>query len=225
MARPKKVTAEPIVSGEINATTETEKPAEKYFTKAELDEIVAKAVAEAMAAKPTQVLQVAADVERVQFLFMAEVSDENVFTVGDGGAYGRITGKVGVFSVPKNDLSRAMDSLFRLLMDKRWIIVVSGMTDEERAAYGVAYREGEILDKNAFARMVEIEDKILDIYPKLCEGHREMVAKRYYEAYLDKNPHVRRDVVVALNNMSKELGSKHGDFDTIIEMMNEADRH
>jgi hypothetical protein len=40
-----------------------------------------------------------------------------------------------------------------------------------------------------------------------------------------KNPHVRRDVVTKLNEMSIALGSEHGDFDAILAAMNEADRH
>lgn len=192
----------------------------------EAQEMVRKAVAEAMAASKAQQGIDPADVPSkednrvVRFLFMAEVSDENEFFVGEGGFYGRIVGKTGTFWVPKAELSRVMDGMFRLLLRRRWIIVVSGLTDEEREAYGVNYKEGEVLDELAFSRMVEIEDKILDIYPRLCAGHRKMVAKRYNDAWNDKNPHVRRDVVVALNQMSKELDGGDGDFRAIVDAMN-----
>lgn len=176
------------------------------------------------AANAAPIIQMTApEAERVHFLFEAEVADDNVFSVGENGMYGKITGRTGSFYIPKNDLSRVNDGLFRQLLDKRWIIAVSGLTDDEREALGLDYKEGEYLDKRAFAKMVDLGEEMLEIYPKLCEGHREMVAKRYYEAYKAGNPHVTRDIVTKLNTLSKESGSVKGDFISIIEMMNEAD--
>ena len=200
-------------------------PATPVFTEEQVQEMIAKAVKDALAsARPEpQIVQISADTERVHFLWQAEVSDENVYEVGPNGMYGRIVGKTGNFSVPKSDLSRVMDAMFRLLIKKRWIIALDGLTDDERDAYGVNYKEGELLDKKAFARMVELGNDILEIYPKLCAGHREMVAKRYHEAFLNKSQYVTRDIVVELNRMSKKYGSKDGDFYDIIEAMNAAD--
>lgn len=174
--------------------------------------------------QPTQVIQVnTPESERILFLFEAEVADDNVFTVGENGMYGRITGKTGSFYVPKSDLSRVMDSQFRAMLDARWIIAVNGLTEEEREAYGINYKEGEYLDKRAFAKMVELGDEMLEIYPNLCAGHKEMVAKRYYEAYKAGNPKVTRDLIVKLNQLSKEAGNGKGDFAPIIELMNAAE--
>ena len=171
-----------------------------------------------------QVVQVApAEAEKVHFLFEAEVADDNIFSPGENGRYGRIIGKTGSFYVPKNEISAVMDAQFRAMLENRWIIVVSGLTDEEREAFGVDYKEGEYLDKKAFAKMVDLGEEILEIYPKLCKGHQEMVAKRYYEAYTNGNPKVTRELVVELNKLSKKAGSEKGDFIGIIEMMNEAD--
>lgn len=171
-----------------------------------------------------QVVQVAPqETEKIHCLFEAEVADDNIFSIGENGRYGRIIGKTGSFFVPKNELSSVMDSAFRSMLENRWIIIVSGLTDEEREAFGVDYKEGEYLDKKAFAKMVDMGEEILDIYPKLCKGHQEMVAKRYYEAYLKKNPKVTREIVVELNKLSKQAGSEKGDFTGIIELMNEAD--
>lgn len=171
-----------------------------------------------------QVVQVAPqETEKIHCLFEAEVADDNIFSIGENGRYGRIIGKTGSFFVPKNELSSVMDSAFRAMLENRWIIIVSGLTDEEREAFGVDYKEGEYLDKKAFAKMVDMGEEILNIYPKLCKGHQEMVAKRYYEAYLKKNPKVTREIVVKLNKLSKQAGSEKGDFTGIIELMNEAD--
>lgn len=173
-------------------------------------------------AKP-QVVQVMADTEKVHFLWQAEVSDSNVVHFGDGGMYGRIVGKTGSFYVPKSDLSRVLTEVNRLHLKRRWLIIVSGLDDEERVALGVDYKEGELLDKRAFAKMVDLGDEILEIYPALCEGHKKMVAQRYAEAFRKNNPNVTRERVLALNAMSKEAGSEKGDFTPIIEMMNQRD--
>ena len=171
-----------------------------------------------------KVVQVAPqEAEKVHCLFEAEVADDNIFSLGENGRYGRIIGKSGSFFIPKNELSSVMDAQFRSMLENRWIIIVSGLTDEEREAFGVDYKEGEYLDKKAFAKMVDLGEEILEIYPKLCAGHKEMVAKRYYEAYLNGNQKVTREIVVALNKLSKEAGSEKGDFTGIIELMNEAD--
>lgn len=171
-----------------------------------------------------QVVQVAPqEAEKVHCLFEAEVADDNIFSLGENGRYGRIIGKTGSFFIPKNELSSVMDAQFRSMLENRWIIIVSGLTDEEREAFGVDYKEGEYLDKKAFAKMVDMGEEILEIYPNLCKGHQEMVAKRYYEAYLNGNPKVTRDIVVELNKLSKKAGSDKGDFTGIIELMNEAD--
>lgn len=173
-------------------------------------------------AKP-QVVQVMADTEKVHFLWQAEVSDSNVVHFGDGGMYGRIVGKTGSFYVPKSDLSRVLTEVNRLHLKRRWLIIVSGLDDEERVALGVDYKEGELLDKRAFAKMVDLGDEILEIYPALCEGHKKMVAQRYAEAFHKNNPNVTRERVLALNAMSKDAGSEKGDFTPIIEMMNQRD--
>lgn len=170
-----------------------------------------------------QIVQVAADVPKVHFLWMAEVADDNVQNFGQGGMYARIVGKRGDFIMPKTELSRILDKMTRSCLDKRWLIVLSGLTDEERDALGVAYKEGELLDKQAFAKMVEMEDGILEIYPELCDGHKEMVAKRYYEAWMSHNPHVHRNVVLELKRMTQEAGMKNNVFSDILKEMNEAE--
>lgn len=175
------------------------------------------------AASRPQIIQVAADGAKIHFLWQAEVATDNVVTFGDGGLYGRIVGKTGTFAIPKSDLSRFLDGANRFYIDKRWLIVLDGLDEDEREMLGVNYREGEILDRKAFAKMVELGDEILEIYPMLCESHKEMVAKRFNEAFAAGDPGIKREIVVALNRMSKEAGSKTGDFAEIIEKMNIAD--
>ena len=206
-----------------NTTPARAAPQQEIYTKDQVQAMIDAALEKQKAQMAPQIIQINADSEKVQFLWQAEVANENVYEIGPNGMYGRIVGKTGGFYVPKADLSRVMDAMFRLMLKKRWIIAVDGLTAEEREAYGVDYREGELLDKQAFAKMVNLREKMLDIYPRLCEGHREMVAKRYHEAFAEGNVNVTREIVVELNRMSKELGGGEGDFKDIIEAMNERD--
>ena len=170
-----------------------------------------------------KVIQVAPDTEKVHFLWQAPVADDNVVLFGEGGMYGRITGKTGSFFVPKSELSRILDSMTRLFLQERWLIVVDGLTEEEREALGVNYKEGEVLDKRAFAKMVDLGDEILDIFPRLCDSHKEMVGQRFYEAWVAGNKNVTRERVVELLKMSKAEGKEIKGFAAIIEEMNEND--
>ena len=175
------------------------------------------------AAAAPQIVQVSSSGERVHFVWMGEVADDNIIEFGPGGIYGRIEGKTGSFMVPKDDLSRVLTSLNRSLLEKRWLMIVSGLTEEEKQAFNVDYREGEVLDRKAFGRLVELGEEMLEIYPKLCKGHREMVAKRYYEAWRRRDRHITRELITKLNKQSKELGSAEGDFKDILLEMNAAD--
>lgn len=172
-----------------------------------------------------KIIQVTPDTEKIHFLWQAPVADDNVVLFGEGGMYGRITGKTGSFFVPKNELSRILDSMTRLFLEKRWLLVLDGMTDEEREALGVNYKEGEVLDKRAFAKMVDLGNEILDIFPALCDSHKDMVGQRFYEAWTAGNPAVKRETVVALLRQSKESGHEVKAFSAIIEEMNERDLH
>lgn len=224
-----------VISGETSEGTPTEapdtqtqkekeKPAEATFTQEQVKAMIAQAVDEAVrnVQKPT-IVQLAGETERVQFLWQAPVSDENLYEVGPGGMYGRVIGKTGRFSVPKSQLSSVMDSLFRLLMEKRWIIVLSGLTDEERKIYNVDYQSGELLDATVFTKLAQLGAELLDIYPTLCQGHREMVQKQCYEAYVQGTSQLSREDVTRLKDMSHALGDDNNAFQKIIEQMNAAD--
>lgn len=202
-----------------------EAPKEETFKKSDVQKMIADAVARAMASVPAQqtpqVIQVSNDTEMVHFLWMAPVADDNIVFFGEGGIYGQIVGKTGSFYVPKRDLSRVLTEVNRVFMARRWLIVVSGLNEDEREALGVNYREGEILDRKVFTRIVEFGEEMLEIYPKLCDGHKKMVAQGYMEAYENGDTHVTREIVVQLNEMSKTAEKPRGDFVHIIERMNE----
>lgn len=170
--------------------------------------------------KPT-VVQVAANVEKVHLLWQAEVADDNVVSFGEGGRYGIVKGKRGEFYMPKTDFSTIMDERVRYFLDNRWLIVLDGLDDEEREAYGVDYKDGEYLDKKAFGKLIDIGADILNIYPNLCEGNKKMVAQRYADAFAN-GKELDEQIVRKLNEMSKTPQNPRGDFIQIVEAMNRA---
>ncbi len=167
-----------------------------------------------------QVVTVPVSAEKVHFLWQAEVADDNKVMFGQGGRLGNVTGKRGEFYVPKSEFTSMMDEQCRYYMDKRWLIVLDGLTEDEREAYGVNYKEGEFLDRKAFRKIIEMGDEILDIYPKLCEGNKIMVAQRYLEAFQNHSPYIKRETVIKLNEMSKDKKCPRGYFMPIVEGLN-----
>lgn len=200
-----------------------------------MKEAAAAAVAEALKAMPQQqpqVVQVLADTEKVVMRWMAPVSDENVANFGENGRYGQVTGKNGTVMVPKNEWSRFYDETMRRFMDRRWLVVLSGMTDDERKLYNCDYHKGEVLDEKGFANIFAMGDELLDVFDDLCTEHQEMVAKSFCEAAQEgKLDDSWRGLVKKLNAKNKKRYKdvpagdvrKKGMFQPVIEMLNGAE--
>nr|DAI48824.1 MAG TPA: hypothetical protein [Caudoviricetes sp.] len=188
---------------------ENEAADEKMYTAEEVAEIAKKAAEEAVAAalqnvKP-QVVQVMADTEKVVMRWCAPVADDNVAVFGPNGMYGQVTGKNGTVMVPKSEWSRFFDGTMRDFLKNRWLVVLGGMSDEEREIYGCRYRPGELIDEKAFSCVLTMGDELLDIFGNLCTEHQEMVAKVFYDA-MERNELGEKDrnLLKKLNAMSRE---------------------
>ena len=203
------------------------------FTQEEVDEIVAKAIEKALAKQAQQnVIRVSTDIPMVKLLFQCECSPANVINFGVNGKFGSITGKTGKLSITKEAfVGEFRDELVQNLLASRELIVLDGLTDDEREMYGVNYRKGEFMDEKVFSKMVDMGNKILEIYPDLNQTYKDMVAKRFAEEY-ERNPkRIPRDLIVKLNDMSKKSFKdlpkgdmrKKGAFSGVIESMNKAE--
>lgn len=196
---------------EITAVVESE-PAVKGVPVAEsnnreIEELKAlvRQLQDELAARKPQIVQVMADTERVVMRFQAEVADDNVTIFGPDGMYGQVTGKAGTVAVPKSEWSRFYNESVRNMISRRWLIVLSGMDDQERELYGCNYKPGELLDDMAFHKMLDLGRDLIAIFPALCPDHQAMVASRFISAWYDGDARVKdRELVVALNEMSKE---------------------
>lgn len=173
-----------------------------------------------MSQQTPTVVRVATDTERVRFLWIAPVADYNEVLFGENGMYGRITGPVGTFSVPKSELSRVIDNQKRLFLERRWLIIVDGLSDDEKEALGVDYKRGEVLDRHSFLKITELGDEILDLYPALCDSHKKMVALRYYEAH-QNGKEFPRERIEELQKMTAKAGLDIQNFKAILQDMND----
>lgn len=183
----------------------------------------------------TNVVQVSAETEKVVMRFQAEVADDNECIFGDNAKFGKITGKRGILTVNKSDfMSSFRDGNVKWMLDHRWLVVLSGLTDEEAELFGVKYRKGEVLDDKAFAKLLDMSDEeLLEVFPNLCKSYKEMVARRFYTDWIHGGAHTRnrRELIVKLNAISKKdyEGLPDGDtrrkgaFAPIIEELNKQD--
>ena len=232
MARPKKTETkqetavetapiEQIAKEKPAEATPAEQPKEETYTKAETEAMIAAAVAQALAAVQRQQYAAVPERERVNLLWQAPVMPENIEEFGPNGRYARITGPTGGFFVPKDEFSLIVDSRVRMYLERRWLIVLSGLTDEERDIYGVAYKPGEYLTKAAFAKLTEQGEKLLEIYPALCPGNRKIVAGAVYEGWRNGDKHINRGLVERLTAMCREIDPEETTFQTILQEMAE----
>ena len=234
MSRPKKTQEEAqLESGVLNAgeapgtpleglVAEPEPEGEHSVPKRnpeELDELetLRRRVAELEAAarqKPVQSDGV------VELTFLASVSPNNVCALGE---YGSLNGVGGFIEVPRKEFGgKFMTPVVRSLLRDRSLIVCSGLSAEERRRYGVEYREGELLDMDAFDRLLDMPpDALATLFRKLCPEHRSFAATRFITAYEKADNRISREKIEPLNDISKETGAK-GLFRPILEGMNKA---
>ena len=216
--------------------------AKQSFSEEDVQAMIQKALAEQqkvfqkqLEEAKTNVVQVSAETEKVVMRFQAEVADDNECIFGDNAKFGKITGKRGILTVNKSDfMSSFRDGNVKWMLDHRWLVVLSGLTDEEAELFGVKYRKGEVLDDKAFAKLLDMSDEeLLEVFPNLCKSYKEMVARRFYTDWIHGGAHTRnrRELIVKLNAISKKdyEGLPDGDtrrkgaFAPIIEELNKQD--
>ena len=179
----------------------------KTFSEDEVKTLIAQAVADALAKAQTNVVQVSTEKPLVKMLFIDDCSDDNVITFGINGKYGTVTGPVGYINVPKDEwLGEFRDNQQQMLLKSRKLIVLDGLTDEERAMHGLDYKQGEYLDEKMFRNLFDHMEELPEIFKKLCPSVRAVVAARLQNGYDSNDPRVmgNRDILVKLNKISKK---------------------
>lgn len=223
MAEKKKPGRKPKNEAVVGVTEVAETKAEQNSEIEALKSLV-KQLQDQLAAQKPHVVQVMADTEKVVMRFQAEVADDNVATFGPEGMYGQVTGKTGTITVPKSEWSRFCNESVRNMIYRRWLIVLSGMDEQERELYGCNYKPGEVLDEMAFHKLLDLGRDLVAVFPALCETHKEMVASRFLTAWMDGDSRAMdRELIVGLNELSKSEKHKKGMFTPIIEGLNAKD--
>lgn len=203
------------------------------FTEEQVREMIAQAVAEAVAKQQAQKPAAPDSDGMVTLQFFDEVNDHNLIYLGENGKYGQIIGKRWTGQVPKMAfIGDFRTPLMQNLLESRNMIVLDGLTDEERKLYGVDYVQGEYIDNKLYEALLHMpENDLLDIYRALCPEWRRMVAVKFADAYAQGKLRVTREALLALNRESrkdnkslpKDDPRRNGDFWGVIQQMNYAE--
>ena len=194
--------------------------ADRLYTDDEVKAIAAQAAKEAVAnyQKENQLgTAVYNKEEYVTLLYIGAIADGTVVSLGK---LGQINKAGSTRDIPKKEFLQNMTFAVEKMLESRALIVVNGLTDEERERYGLDYKEGELLTQDAFYKLLNYSDsEITAIFRKLCEEHRRVVAKMFLSAYFEKRDNrITAEKVKSLNEISKE-NDKDGMFKPILEDM------
>ena len=199
--------------------TETPKEAKKEYTDAEIKALIAAAVAEAMANNAQAKTETPASDGVVTLLFVGGIAPGTVVALE---GLGKIPRDGNYLTVPKKDFFTNLSASTDRLLQKRKLIVVDGLTDDERERYGVLYKEGELLSADMYQKLLTFPaDKLGAIYKNLCKEHREIVRRVFNTAYLNKNGNVNIAKLKAMIRIDRENGIKESPLVTILRTMTE----
>lgn len=217
-------------------TTRTRKTTEKTTEQTFTLEQVQKLIEEALAKRDAETAKAAPVANNndavVTMIFQMEVNDSNEMLLGPNGKYGLITGSHATVTIQKRDfISDFRTTMMQYLLKNRNLIVVDGLTDEERKVYGVDYQQGEYLEPAVYDRLIEMGDKVVEFFDKLHPTWQEMIATKFIGAYEDGTLKCSREALIELNKMSKKNYAglpkddprRKGAFYSIIHQMNTAD--
>lgn len=191
-----------------------------------IQEKVAAAVAEALAKEKlnTQtVLQVSKD-EYVTVMYMGKFAQGTTVCIPE---WGSINAAGGTLEIPKKEFKHGIGiALNDELLRTRKLIVLDGLTEEERERYKVNYGTGDVLSCKAFEKLLDFsKEEICKTFKLLCKEHKQLVAQIYNDAYFGDptkggehtpDKRVNIDTVRALNAIAKECGET-GLFSKILE--------
>ena len=159
--------------------------------------------------------------EPVVILYIDSVIPNNEIKIGRGRS---IYGSGKKFAVQKDQFEgEFMTSTIMELIAARKLIILSGLTDEERKLYNCYYGEDEVLrGEQMFDFFFNMDtDEAAEKFAMLCPEHQQLVATRFISAYFEQHDNrVTRSKVEALNKISKQQDPE-GLFTPIVKDINE----
>lgn len=187
-----------------------------YYTQELVDAMIAKAIEEYAKThiQTPQVIQVA-PTENVTLMYMGAVA--NACEIHLPGM-GDIHGSCGTLDVPKRVFfQNAGNRITNKMLERRKLIVIDGLTQEERKRYGVSYKEDELLSDTMYMRLLDMStEDLCNLFPKLCPEHQKIVVTLFVTAFQNGDNRISLDQVRALNEVSKSVDPQ-GLFKPILE--------
>lgn len=215
-------------NGNTNPAAIPEIPKEPTFSQSEVEAMIQAAVSKALleqkaAPAVAPIVQVVPE-ESVAVLFVGAVAEGTEVSLG---GLGQISRNGGTLDLPKKQFLQSISGSLEKLLRKRKLIVISGLTDEERERYGILYAEGEMITQREYDKFLDYDlETLKEIYAKLCDEHKETMARIVHDAYFGradrpnsaKDPRITLSKVKMLNKLSKGV-SKDGLFKAVLDDM------
>ena len=199
-------------------TTAAEKPAADEIKE---EKTVAEPEAPAAPAPQPVTMVVEEKDPPIKILYIDSAIPNNEIKIGQGRS---IFGSGKIFAVQRDQFEgEFMTTTIMELMAQKKLIVLSGLSDEDRRLYNCYYGEGEVLTgERMFDFFFDMDtDEACAKFEALCPEHRQFVATRFIDAWESGDNRITRDKVEALNKISKE-NDPDGLFTPIVKALNEA---
>lgn len=120
---------------------------------------------------------------KVKILYIDSVISNNQVPIGTGRY---ITGSGRIFTKTLTEFEgEFMTPLTMSLIDQRKFIILSGLNEEQKQQYNCDYSEGEVIKtEGTFDYLLRCDtEKAVEIFEALCKEHRELVGRRFIQAY------------------------------------------
>lgn len=143
-----------------------QKPAERLYTEAEVQAMIQQLLAK-QEKKPED--------ETVVLYYAGVCSPLNE---AEMPGYGVI--RPGQYlEIPKKEFGgKFMSAQARKFIENRWLLVVSGLNEQERRRWNCDYKPGAVLDVNAFDNLLNKPlSELSALFSALCTEHKEFVAR------------------------------------------------
>lgn len=144
--------------------------------------------------------------DMVTLLYMGIVAEGSMVSLGD--KLGEIAGRGGVRKFPKSLFLENMNTaVIKRLKDRR-LVVIDGLSDNEKERFGVNYTDGELVGKDVYYKLLDWDSsKVIEIFRNACMKHKQLIASLYAEAYNKGDNRINLPLIKKLNKVSKEYDS------------------
>lgn len=202
-------------------TSEAESKAEKkkgnFYTEEEINALVKNAVKEALAYQGKSAEALIDASETVTLLFIGGIAPGTTVTL-DG--IGKIPRDGNILTVSKRDFLMNLGNTTDLLMRKRKLIVLEGLTDEERVRYGVKYEDGELMTQETYQKLLDLPaDKLVPIFSGLCEEHKMIVRRVFRTAGIAGDGRVSPEKLKVMIKLDRAAGIKESPLTEIYKRL------